>query len=217
MTNPYIVLGVKSNATLDEIRSAYLRAAQQHHPDRQKSCCSGLEWEDANRNMAEINIAWQILKDPVQKARYDARIRDEEEKQKQRAEEQQHQRAEQERRDEEEKEKRWAEKKKRTAPVDLVWAVVGCVILAAAIIRVVVGGVPEIVAMAVWSIKYFALLVVSSLVLDGIEAWKRRARAAPRPGRGRRRRRRRRRVPCGGGTPGGGVPERSAARRDRRT
>ena len=80
MTNPYIVLGVKSNATLDEIRSAYLRAAQQHHPDRQKSCCSGLEWEDANRNMAEINIAWQILKDPVQKARYDARIRDEEER-----------------------------------------------------------------------------------------------------------------------------------------
>jgi curved DNA-binding protein CbpA len=35
--NPYIVLGVKENATVDEIKSAFRKLSKEHHPDSSKS------------------------------------------------------------------------------------------------------------------------------------------------------------------------------------
>ena len=57
----YEVLGVSMTATADEVRSAYRRAARDHHPD-----AGG----DAVR-MTDLNAAWHVLGDPVRRAAYD--------------------------------------------------------------------------------------------------------------------------------------------------
>ena len=70
--DPYEVLGVHPDARPAEVRWAYRRAARRHHPDRTGES-SGPKWEAANRRMAEITAAWQILKDPARRAEYDLR------------------------------------------------------------------------------------------------------------------------------------------------
>jgi curved DNA-binding protein CbpA len=63
--NHYQVLGVAPHATHDEIRRAYRRLAQQHHPDANPEAEAGAE------AMADINAAWEVLGDPEKRQTYD--------------------------------------------------------------------------------------------------------------------------------------------------
>ena len=66
MRDHYAVLGVAATATTSAIRSAYRRLALTLHPDR-----AGQETAAAFR---EIAGAYEVLSDPVQRERYDARL-----------------------------------------------------------------------------------------------------------------------------------------------
>lgn len=59
--NHYEVLGVSSAASGDEVRRAYLARARQHHPDTGGEPAA----------MTEVNAAWTVLSDPVQRRSYD--------------------------------------------------------------------------------------------------------------------------------------------------
>jgi len=61
----YEVLGVKKEATPEEIKKAYRNLALKYHPDRNSS--DG----DTEKKFKEINEAYQVLSDPEKKARYD--------------------------------------------------------------------------------------------------------------------------------------------------
>lgn len=60
----YEVLGLTPSATPDEIKRAYRKLAKQHHPD-----CAGAA-ETARFN--QIKHAYDILRDPIKRQRYDA-------------------------------------------------------------------------------------------------------------------------------------------------
>ncbi len=60
----YAILGINKNATDDEIKKAYKSMAKKYHPDLNKS-------PDASEKMKEINAAYDVLKDPEKRARYD--------------------------------------------------------------------------------------------------------------------------------------------------
>ncbi len=62
----YDVLGVKRDASTDEIRKAYILKAKQYHPDRYKNK------ERANKKMQIINEAYETLRDPKKRASYDS-------------------------------------------------------------------------------------------------------------------------------------------------
>ena len=61
MDDPYKVLGVKTNSTLKEIRTAYRKLVKQYHPD------AGGDEE----KILKINAAWEILSDQENRQAYD--------------------------------------------------------------------------------------------------------------------------------------------------
>ncbi len=65
MIDLYAVLGVASNATIDQIRSAYRKAAAMYHPDRNKE-------KGADAKFKEIGRAYEILSDDQKRGQYDA-------------------------------------------------------------------------------------------------------------------------------------------------
>lgn len=60
MTNPYSVLGLRPNASPDEVRSAFRRLVKTYHPDMSRGDAT------AGARMAEINAAYDRLQTNVQ-------------------------------------------------------------------------------------------------------------------------------------------------------
>ena len=60
----YAILGVKRDAKPDEIRKAYRKLAKEFHPDINKSA-------GAEDKYKEINEAYEVLKDPAKREKYD--------------------------------------------------------------------------------------------------------------------------------------------------
>lgn len=65
----YKVLGVPRDADALQIKSAYRKMIKLHHPD--KAHKQGISKEDAEKKMAAVNEAYEVLSDPELKARYD--------------------------------------------------------------------------------------------------------------------------------------------------
>ena len=63
----YKVLGIRSDATQSEIKRAYRKLALRHHPDRNPGD------PHAQETFKEINAAYQVLRDPASRERYDWR------------------------------------------------------------------------------------------------------------------------------------------------
>lgn len=61
----YAVLGVKKNASPDEIKKAFRTLALKYHPDRNPGDA------DAERNFREVAEAWNVLGDPETRERFD--------------------------------------------------------------------------------------------------------------------------------------------------
>lgn len=68
----YSVLGVAPDAPQSRIREAYIRISRVVHPDRFDQHKQPVEWRQANEMLKEANRAYEVLKDPEKRARYDA-------------------------------------------------------------------------------------------------------------------------------------------------
>jgi DnaJ-class molecular chaperone len=66
MADLYAVLGVPPTADARDIRRAYLRLAQQYHPDHDPR-------PEAAAKFLEVQAAYEELSDPAKRQRYDAR------------------------------------------------------------------------------------------------------------------------------------------------
>ena len=60
----YKIMGVKRDATQDEIKRAYRKLARKYHPDVSKEA-------DAEAKFKELGEAYEVLKDPEKRAAYD--------------------------------------------------------------------------------------------------------------------------------------------------
>uniref|UniRef100_A0A7I4AKC3 J domain-containing protein n=1 Tax=Physcomitrium patens TaxID=3218 RepID=A0A7I4AKC3_PHYPA len=63
----YKVLGVEYDATIDSIRTSYLRLALKWHPDKHNDASA------ATLKFQEINEAYRVLSDPFMRHEYDMR------------------------------------------------------------------------------------------------------------------------------------------------
>jgi DnaJ-class molecular chaperone len=63
--DPYTVLGIKKDASQDEIQKAYRRLAKKHHPDLNPGN------KRAEEQFKEVSAAYDLLGDPAKRARYD--------------------------------------------------------------------------------------------------------------------------------------------------
>ena len=66
----YEVLGVDKNASENDIKKAYRKAAMKYHPDKFANA-SDAEKKDAEEKFKEINEAYQVLSDNEKKQQYD--------------------------------------------------------------------------------------------------------------------------------------------------
>ena len=64
----YSVLGISPDATDVEIRLAYRDLAKKYHPD---NCYSYIEKNRATSKMQDLNSAYAVLRDPIQRSEYD--------------------------------------------------------------------------------------------------------------------------------------------------
>jgi hypothetical protein len=68
--DPYRVLDLRPDATSHEIKRRWRELAREHHPDR--AAHDGEEQARLTTRMARINAAYDILRDPIRRARFDA-------------------------------------------------------------------------------------------------------------------------------------------------
>lgn len=68
--NPYRVLDVRTDASTATIKRRWRELAREHHPDR--AAGDGAEAARLTRRMALINAAYDLLRDPVRRARFDS-------------------------------------------------------------------------------------------------------------------------------------------------
>jgi curved DNA-binding protein CbpA len=68
--DPYGVLDVRHDATPEEVKRRWRELASEHHPDRAGS--DDHERARLTTRMARINAAYDVLRDPVRRARYDS-------------------------------------------------------------------------------------------------------------------------------------------------
>ena len=61
----YEILGVKKDASQDDLKKAFRQLARKYHPDLNKGS------KEAEEKFKEINEAYQVLSDPQKKAQYD--------------------------------------------------------------------------------------------------------------------------------------------------
>jgi curved DNA-binding protein CbpA len=64
----YATLGIRAEASRDEVAHAHRRLAKQFHPDVNPG-------PGAAERMRRINEAWRVLSDPARRSRYDAELR----------------------------------------------------------------------------------------------------------------------------------------------
>jgi curved DNA-binding protein CbpA len=69
----YDVLGVRPDATAEQLRAAYLERAREAHPDRWIDA-SPAERLTAERRMKDVTEAWRVLGDTGRRRRYDGEI-----------------------------------------------------------------------------------------------------------------------------------------------
>jgi curved DNA-binding protein len=62
----YALLGVKPDATLQEIRRAYHRLARLHHPDLNQTALDD--------HIKRLNEAYEVLRNPQKRAEFDAQL-----------------------------------------------------------------------------------------------------------------------------------------------
>ncbi|KAK4690165.1 hypothetical protein P7C71_g6558, partial [Lecanoromycetidae sp. Uapishka_2] len=65
----YKIIGVATDADDRQIKRAYRNAAKEYHPDR--ASAKGVSKEQAEKKMASINEAYEVLSDPELRARFD--------------------------------------------------------------------------------------------------------------------------------------------------
>mmetsp|Transcript_27638 Transcript_27638/g.90025 ORF Transcript_27638/g.90025 Transcript_27638/m.90025 type:complete len:161 (-) Transcript_27638:1494-1976(-) len=69
MMEYYSILGVAKNATQQEVKKAYLQAAQKFHPD----VAPEDQRKTAEVRFKEVNAAYEVLGDPLKRKEYDSR------------------------------------------------------------------------------------------------------------------------------------------------
>lgn len=69
MINHFRVLGVKTNASDDDIKKAYRRLANKYHPDKLHGL-SDDEKDQAAVQLERVKAAYDVLSDPKQKAAF---------------------------------------------------------------------------------------------------------------------------------------------------
>jgi curved DNA-binding protein CbpA len=68
--NPYVLMGVGAEASKEEIHNAYRKLAKRYHPDLNPGDAV------AERSFKEIAAAYELLSDPLERARFDREFGD---------------------------------------------------------------------------------------------------------------------------------------------
>lgn len=67
----YKIMGVKQDATQDDIKKAYRKLARQYHPDKY----TGENKKESEEKFKDVGEAYEVLKDPEKRAKYDQLLR----------------------------------------------------------------------------------------------------------------------------------------------
>lgn len=75
-TTHYEIIGIKEDASHDEVRKTYRSAILNYHPDKHQTTRESSKPEQESRNrFLELQRAWEILSDPTSRALYDNELR----------------------------------------------------------------------------------------------------------------------------------------------
>ena len=76
MNDAYHTLGVREDASSEELKRAYQQLARRHHPDRAKTSDASPS-EASDELFRQVQVAWEQLRDPTARRRYDSERRNE--------------------------------------------------------------------------------------------------------------------------------------------